>query len=116
MAEFDFAGFRDAFVARDVERWQSYYAPEIEWIEYRHSNPPASPNVMRGREAVEPFLRGVAASPISMEIDNEVVDEHGAAFTLTVTFDDGRRIVENIIIAHRAGKVVRQIDVEAWDH
>ena len=34
---------------------------------------------------------------------------------LTVTFDDGRRIIENIILEHRDGKVIRESDVEAWD-
>jgi hypothetical protein len=116
MTDFDFEGFRDAFLARDIERWLSYYSPDIEWLEYRHHDPPASPNVMRGLDQVRSFLRGVAASPISIEIDNEVVDDSGAAFTLTVTFGDGCRIVENIIVAHRRGQVTRQIDVEAWDH
>ena len=115
MAAFDFPAFREALLARDVERWLSFYSPHAEWLEYRHADPPRSPNVMRGREQIGTFLRGVARSPITMAIENEVVDETGAAFTLTVSFDDGRRIIENVIVEHRGGLIVRQIDVEAWD-
>jgi len=116
ITDFDFKGFRDAFLNRDAERWLAYYSPHVEWWEYRHNDPPSAPNVMRGLGEVGAFLHGVAASPIAMEIENEVVDDSGAAFTLTVSFDDGRRIVENVIVTHREGKVTRQIDVEAWDH
>ena len=44
-----------------------------------------------------------------------MIDGRRAAFTIIVEREDGRRIVENTIIDHRDGLVVRQIDVEAWD-
>lgn len=112
---FDFVAFRDAFLARDVDRWLSFYAPEAEWLEYRDANPPCAPNVMCGVDEIRRFLQEVAASPIKLAIENEVVDDQRAAFKLTVTFEDGRRIIENIIVEHRNGKVVGRLDVEAWD-
>jgi ketosteroid isomerase-like protein len=115
MSGFDFAAFRAAFEARDAARWLAFYAPDAEWLEYRASNPPRAPNVMRGRDEIGAFLRGVAASPVEITIENEVIDGRRAAFTIIVEREDGRRIVENIIIDHRDGLVVRQIDVEAWD-
>ena len=115
VSAFDFVAFRDALVARDVDRWLSFYAPDAEWLEYRNANPPRAPNAMRGIDEIGRFMREVAASPIKLTIENEVVADQRAAFTLTVPFDDGRRIIENIIIEHRNGKVVREIDVEAWD-
>ena len=107
--------FRAAFEAGDVDRRLAFYAPHAEWIEYRHTTPPRSPHVMRGHEEIKHFLHGVIAAPITMAITNEVMDHRRAAFTLTIRFDDGRRVIENIILEHRDGKVVRQIDVEAWD-
>jgi len=83
---FDFVAFRDAFLARDVDRWLSFYAPEAEWLEYRDANPPCAPNVMCGVDEIRRFLQEVAASPIKLAIENEVVDDQRAAFTLTVTF------------------------------
>ena len=101
--------------ARDAERWAAYYAPDAEWREYRHADPPRAPHVMRGRDEIGSFVRGVAAAKIELRLDNEVVDDRRAAFTLTVTRADGGRIIENVIIEHRDGLVTRQTDVEAWD-
>jgi ketosteroid isomerase-like protein len=115
MAAFDFAAFRAALEARDVERWLPFYADDAEWLEYRHGNPPRSPHVMRGREEIGRFLDDVAGSQIELEISNEVLGDERAAFTITFTRTGGRRIVENVIVDHRDGRIVRQLEVEAWD-
>lgn len=112
---FDFAGYRDAAVALDAERWLSYYAPDAEWTEYRHAGPPRSPHVMRGDRAIGEFLRAVAAEPLRLAFDNEVVGEQRAAYTLVVTRPDGLQIIENVIVEFRGDQIVKQIDVEAWD-
>ena len=69
----------------------------------------------RGREAIREFLGRIAAAPLRISIDNEVIGDERLAFTVAVTLDDGRRIVENVVAEHRDGRIVRQIDVEAWD-
>lgn len=115
MTGFDLAGFREAVTTRDADRWLAFYAPDAEWREYRDASPPRAPRIMSGREAIGEFLRGVMAAPIEIAIENEVLDERRAAFTLIVTRDAGHRIIENVVIEHRGGRIVRQIDVEAWD-
>ncbi len=114
-ATFDFDSFRTALEARDVARWLPFYADDAEWLEYRHDSPPRSPNVMRGRAAIGRFIEEVAASRIELAVSNEVLGESRAAFTITVVRADGRRIIENVIIDHRDGRIVRQLEVEAWD-
>ena len=80
----EFAAFRASFEARDADRWLAFYAPDAERLEYRHANPPRAPNVMRGNEAIGAFIDGIAgAVSLRLSIDNEVVGEHRAAFTLT---------------------------------
>lgn len=115
MEAFDLEEYADAVVGLDAERWLAFYDAEAEWIEYRHADPPRSPHVMCGVEEIGRFLRGVCAAPLAIEVDNLVADDHGAAFTLTVTRPDEGRIIENVILEHRDGRIVRQIDVEAWD-
>jgi hypothetical protein len=34
---------------------------------------------------------------------------------VTCTLPNGNRIIEHVIIHHRAGRILRQVDVEAWD-
>lgn len=115
MSAFDFAAYRDAVERLDVERWSAFYADDAEWLEYRHANPPRAPNVMRGAATIREFLRGIAAAGITLTIERPVVDERRVAYMLTATLGDGRRVIENVILDHIAGRIIRQVDVEAWD-
>jgi hypothetical protein len=74
-----------------------------------------APNVTRGREAIEGFLRGLADGPMEIAVGDEVLSEQRLAFMVTVTLGDGRRIIEHVIADLRDGLIVRQVDVEAWD-
>lgn len=112
---FDFAAYKAAFEARDVERWIAFYADDAEWIEYRPPSPPKAPNVMRGRETIRAFLEDVAASPITLAVHDEVPGRRRSAFAVTVTFADGRRHLEHAIVDHPDGLIVRHVEVEAWD-
>jgi ketosteroid isomerase-like protein len=114
-APFDFAGYRAAFEAKDVARWLEYYADDAEWIEYRHTDPPRSPNVMSGREQIAAFLERVAALPLTIELSDEVIGSERIAFACVVTLANGDRIIEHVIAHLRDGLIARHVDVEAWD-
>jgi ketosteroid isomerase-like protein len=112
---FDFAAYKEAFEARDVERWIAFYADDAVWLEHRPGNPPSAPNVMRGRRAIHAFLEDVARSDIELTVHDEVPGRHRAAFAVTVAFPDGRRHLEHVILELRGGRIARHVDVEAWD-
>jgi len=57
-AAFDYDAYRAAFEAKDVARWLAFYAEDAEWVEYRHSDPPRAPNVMRGSGETAPSSNG----------------------------------------------------------
>ncbi len=114
-ARFDYAAFRQAFSRKDVGAWAEFYADDAEWIEYRHNAPPRAPHRMVGKQQIADFLRAVAAENIAIELSDEVLSGDLAAFRVTGTFPDGRRIIEHVIVELRAGKITRQVDVEAWD-
>ncbi len=116
MAEaFEYAAFRRAFETQDVDAWLAFYADDAEWIEYRHTNPPRSPNRMAGRAQIGAFLGRVKAIGLQLALSNEVLGNDRAAFCVTCTLPDGKRIIEHVILHHAGGKIVRQVDVEAWD-
>jgi uncharacterized protein len=112
---FDFAAYKEAFEARDVERWIGFYAGDAIWSEYRPGNPPRAPNVMRGRAAIRAFLEDVARSDLELTVHDEVVGRRRSAFAVTVAFGDGRRHFEHAVVDHPDGLIVRHVDVEAWD-
>ena len=115
MGEFDLDRFLDAFRAKDLRRWADWYADDAEWVEYRHQNPPRDPHVMRGQKEIGAFLAMICVAELEITVDHVVPGETSAAFMVTVTMPDGRRIIENVIIEIADGRVCRQIDVEAWD-
>jgi hypothetical protein len=49
---FDFAAFRAAVEARDVDRWLPFFADDAEWLEFRHKA--SSPRVMGGLGLTQP--------------------------------------------------------------
>jgi len=105
-----------AFQSQDVETWVTFYAPDAEWIEYRHTNPPNAPNRMVGQPAIKAFLGRFNASNISIVITDEILGPTRAAFCVTCTLPDGvRQIIEHVIIHYSNGRITRQVDVEAWD-
>ncbi len=112
---FDFGAFRDAFEQRDAARWVDFYADDAEWLELRHFDPPSAPNRIIGKQAIGDFLRHLCTIGLQPAISNEVIAEHRAAFRVDVTFPDGKRVVEHVIVEIEQGKIVRQVDVEAWD-
>ena len=112
---FPYTAYRAAFEAKDVSRWLAFYADDAEWIEYRHTDPPRAPNIMRGRAEIGAFLERVAAAPLTLALDSEVLGPDRIAFACTVTFSDGKRIIEHVIAHVRDGLIVRHVDVEAWD-
>lgn len=115
-SSFEFSAFKQAVTSQDVEAWISFYAPDAEWIEYRHSHPPHAPNRMVGQSDIKAFLSRVKGSNVSLSISDEVIGPTRAAFCLTCTLSGGvRRIIEHVIIHYTDTKITRQVDVEAWD-
>lgn len=113
--QFDYAAFREAFSRKDADAWASFYADDAEWIEYRHDAPPRAPRRKVGKAQITEFMRAVAPKDIAIELTDEVLARERAAFRVTCTFPDGRRIIEHVILTLHDGKITRQVDVEAWD-
>jgi len=66
---------------------------------------------MRGGGEIGAFLERVAAMPIGLELSREVLSEERIAFACTIDLGDGRQIIADV----RDGKIVRHVDVEAWN-
>jgi ketosteroid isomerase-like protein len=114
-AGFDFPAFAEAVETKDVPRWLDFYADDAEWLEYKPTAPPSAPVRMAGRETIHRFLSAVSSSEVRLEVGDEVVGPERAAFRITCTLPDGRRILEHVIVHLRDGRIVRQVEVEAWD-
>ena len=112
---FDFAAFKEAFEGKDLDRWVPFYADVAEWTEYRHVSPPRAPNRMIGKQQIAEFLARDYRADFDITVADEVVTANRVAFSVDCVFPDGKRIFEHVIAHLEDGKIVRQVDVEAWD-
>lgn len=112
---FDFDAYKRACERQDIKAWVAFYAKDAEWIAYRHDAPPRAPSRVVGSRQIGDFLRRIQATKVRISIADEVLGPTRAAFCVTCTLPDGNRVIENVIIHHREGKIARQVDVEAWD-
>jgi SnoaL-like protein len=113
--EFDFSAFKGAFEHKDAATWARFYAEDAEWVEYKPSAPPRDPVRMVGRKRIAEFLASLESSNIEIILSDEVLGEKRIAFSVDVTLPDRRRVFEHTILHVEDGKIVRQVDVEAWD-
>lgn len=77
------------------------------WDIHGQSDPAGLPPCAPGRRC------RVAASRLEPALDNEIVGDGRAAYTLAVTRHDGGRFIEHVILAHRDGHSTHDTDVEA---
>jgi hypothetical protein len=112
---FDYAAFKKASESQDVETWLLFFDEKAEWVEYRRNAPPASPNRMCGKSEIGACLGRVKSSNVRFELSDGVLGRTRAAFCVTCTLSSGRKVIEQVIVHLKDGKIVRQVDVEAWD-
>lgn len=112
---FDFEAFRRAVEGQLVDEWLSFYSDDAEWIEYRHNAPPRAPNRMVGKAEIGSFLKRVKQSNVQISMTDQVLGAERAAFCLSVELPGGKQIIENVIVHLKNGRIVREVDVEAWD-
>jgi ketosteroid isomerase-like protein len=104
---FDFPAFAAAVRAKDVPHWLDFYTDDAVWLEYKPTAPPSAPVRMAGRDTIGRYLAAVSASEVALEVGDEVVGPERAAFRVTCTLPDGRRILEHVIAHLRDGRIVR---------
>ncbi len=80
----------------------------------RHT-PPSSSHVLRSKEEIAEYLRDILSRDMKHHIENEVVGEDRVAFNVACEYPDGTRVLAAQNLDVRDGKIVRQVEVVAWD-
>ena len=111
----DFEALRQAIEGRDADALVSFYSDDAELRTINRRTPPSSPEVLRGKEEISNYLRDVCEREMTHRIENEVVGEGRIAFNEACEYPDGTRVLGAETLEISDGKIVRQINVEAWD-
>ena len=104
-----------AIEERDADTLVGCYAEDAELQTVNRDTTPSSPRVLRGKEEISEYLRDVCAREMTHRVENEVVGEKRIAFNEVCEYPDGTRVLGAETLELRDGKIVRQVNVEAWD-
>ena len=111
----DFEAMRQAIENLDADRLVSLYADDTEMQTVNRYTTPSSPKVLRGKEEISEHLRDVCGRAMTHHIENEVIGEGRVAFNEACEYPDGTKVLCAATLDVRDGKIVRQVNVEAWD-
>jgi ketosteroid isomerase-like protein len=114
--KFDFAAYRRALERIDAKGLSEMFAEDAEWTEVDTRTPPASPMVLRGREAITQLGEHVASLGLDIRVFDEVIGESRVAYSTECTYPDGKRVLATATLEIDGdGRVARLREVQAFD-
>ena len=111
----DFEAMRRAIEELDADALVGLYADDAQILVINKNTTPSSPRELRGKEKITEYLRDVCGRAMTHRIEGEVVGEDRVAFQEACEYPDGTRVLAATTLDLRGGKIVRQVNVEAWD-
>lgn len=111
----DFGAFRRAIEERDAEALAGLYADDAELRIINRYATPSYASLLVGKTAISSYLDDVCGRAMSHHIEREIVGEGRAAFNEACEYPDGTRVLCAATLEIEDGKIVRQVNVEAWD-
>jgi hypothetical protein len=111
----DFETLRQAIEQLDADLLISLYAEDAEMRTVNRYTTPSAPKVLSGKEEITEHLRDVCGRAMTHRIENEILGEDRVAFNEACEYPDGTKVLAAITLDVRDGKIVRQVNVEAWD-
>lgn len=112
---FDFEALREAVEHRDADALCSLYADDAELRIVNKSTTPSFSSLLVGRYAIAGYLDDVCGWAMSHRIEREVIGEGRVAFNEECEYPDGTRVLCAVTLEIEDGRIVRQVNVEAWD-
>ena len=114
-AGLDFEALRRAEEEHDLDSMLALYADDAEMRIVNRNTPPSSPFELHGKEEIAEYLRDVFGREMTHRVENEVVGEDRLGFNVACEYPDGTRGIASENLEMREGKIVRQVEVVAWD-
>jgi ketosteroid isomerase-like protein len=111
----DFEAMRRGIEQLDAELLVNLYADDAELRVVNRNTTPSSPRELKGKEEISEYLRDVCGRAMTHRIEREVVGEDRVAFNEACEYPDGTRVLCAATLDIKDGKIVRQVNVEAWD-
>ena len=112
----DIEALRRAYEQRDVDLMLSFYADDAQLRIVNRLHPPSDPYELRGKEQIAEFQRRIFARDMKHRLEREVVGENRVAFHVACEYPSGERLLDAMVLElDEGGKIVRHLEVQAWD-
>lgn len=112
---FDFEAMCRAVEQLDADLLLNLYADDAELRVINRNATPSNPRELRGKEQIAEYLRDVCGRAMTHRIEREVLGDDRIAFNEECEYPDGTRVTAATTLEVRDGKIVGQVNVEAWD-
>ena len=112
---FDLGLLKQAIEERDASTQLAMYAQDAEVTLIDKLATPSSPRVLHGRAEIESWLADVCGRDMTHRVQQTVRDADGAAFIEACRYPDGTAVTCATVLELSAGRVARQVVVQAWD-
>ncbi len=112
---FDLAGFSRATEERDARFLIGLYAEDAEVRVIDKNNPPRSPQILKGRAEIQPWLEDTYSRDMTHKVVNPVIGGDRIALTTQCRYPDGTNVVCACTADLSDGLIARQSIVQVWD-
>ena len=112
---FDLAALARAIEERDAAAQLELYDDAAEVTLIDRANPPGSPRVLAGKDAIREWIEDVCSRDMTHHVELTLLDGDRAAFSETCRYPDGAGVACAAFIELRDGRVARMNGVQAWD-
>jgi SnoaL-like domain len=114
-SRFDFEKLRRGIEQLDAGLLVDLYADDAQLRIVNRNSTPSSPREVRGKEEITEYLRDVCGRAMTHHVEQEVIGEDRIAFNEACEYSDGTRVLAATTLELQDGKIVQQVNVEAWD-
>lgn len=104
-----------AMEGRDLGALMGLFSDDAELRVVDKGHPPSNPLECKGKGAIEQYYRDLFGREMTHTILQEVASEGSLAYTEDCEYPDGTHVLTNSMLELENGKIVRGVDVQAWD-
>ena len=113
--QFDPQALRRSIEERDVAAQTALFADDAVFEVVDKANPPSSPMVLRGRDAIREHLEDVMSRDMTHSVSGLVVEGDKASYLIDCAYPDGNKVLCLATLELSDGRIARQRGVQAWD-
>jgi hypothetical protein len=112
---FDLDRFARAAEERDAATQLSMYGPDAVVTIADPITQPGAPRVLDTHDQIQAWLEDTFGRDMTHKVGQRVLDDSGAAFTLSCRYPDGTNVLCATVIGLDGGLISSQTVVQVWD-